>query len=203
MLFETRHGQGSNASIFSSARAGKLIFFSIDQLQSVILTLHATQNPKNAVAIVMLSLLDSNNSKDDSLSASERKALLKSANSKLAKAYQLDPKNSLCCTQLALKMIEREESNKAIVMASSALMHTRNPLLKANAFLTKGRIAHAQVISFLLNYFNTLSLKKGIFQGAYDNYKLAADNDPNSPVIQFYLALSLIEKGSSFLSLTI
>ena len=153
MLFETRHGQGSNDGIFSSARAGKLIIFSIE---IVILTLHATQNPKNAVAIVMLSLLDSNNSKDDSLSATERKALLKSANSKLAKAYQLDPKNSLCCTQLALKMIEREESNKAVVMASSALMHTKNPLLKANAFLTKGRIAHAQVISILLKSHLTL-----------------------------------------------
>lgn len=145
----------------------------------------------------MLSLMDYNKSKDDSLPITERKSLLKSANSKLAKAYQLDPKNSLCCTQLSLRMIERDESKKAIIMASSALLHTKSTLLKAQAFLTKGRIAHSQVhvVASPPSKLLPLPITQGNFQGAYDNYKLAADNDPNSAVVQFYLALSLIQKG--------
>jgi tetratricopeptide (TPR) repeat protein len=126
----------------------------------------------------MLSLMDTNRAKDESLTIPERKDYVKSANSRLAKAFQIDPKNSLCNTQMALKMIERD-AKKAKTMSTSALLYTKNSTLRANAHLINGRIAHSE----------------GLYKEAFENYKAAAEDDPNSTVIQFYLGLLYIEKG--------
>lgn len=106
-------------------------------------------NPENANALMMLSLLDLNRSKNPSIPSTEKKALVKSANANLFKAFSVDPKNSLCNAQMAARFFQKDQ-DKADIMASSALLYTKCSTLRAEALSVSGRIAHSKVIKIYI-----------------------------------------------------
>ncbi|KAJ3371949.1 protein required for normal CLN1 and CLN2 G1 cyclin expression [Kappamyces sp. JEL0680] len=137
------------------------------------------RDPGNVNAMLLLSLLEFNRSKQLAAASPEKKALVKVSNQRLFKAYQLDPRNSLCCIQMASRFFDKD-MHKANVMASSSLLYTNEPLLKAEAHAIKGRIAHA----------------KGDYKTAHENYKTAADLNPDSGVVQFHFGKTFVEAGN-------
>ena len=91
--------------------------------------------------MLMMSLIELNKSKEIS---ADKKALIKSSNQRLFKAYQLEPRNSLSCIEMASRFFEKD-LHKANIMATSSLLHTKDLTLKAEALTIKGRIAHVKV----------------------------------------------------------
>jgi RNA polymerase-associated protein CTR9 len=128
------------------------------------------RDPDNVYAIMFLSLIDVNSSKTEK-SKNQRKILLKEANAKVLKAFQMDPRNPLCTLQMSERFFEKD-LHKAKVMAQSSLVNSKSAKAKKDAYMMLGRIAHSQ----------------GDLKVAMENYKAAIKLCPDSLMVHFPLA---------------
>jgi RNA polymerase-associated protein CTR9 len=98
----------------------------------------------NANATMFLALLGLNQARTKS---SETKKLIKDANAKILNAYKVNPRNSLCCLQMAHHFMDKD-THKAKVMAQAACIYSKCSELKSSALAIHGRILHSQVIYY-------------------------------------------------------
>lgn len=96
----------------------------------------------------MLSLIELNKSKTPDISPADKKLHLKSSAARVLKAFQIDPRNGLCTSQLALRFLDKD-SRKAGVMASSSLLYTSEPTIQAEGHFLKGMIFQKDVLNSL------------------------------------------------------